>query len=172
MIKPTFGFNSKGIKQVSYNEYEKLNNDGSFVAQRFIAGKREVSVDAYFNKNAKMVDAVPRWRVEVQGGEVSKSTTMNRNAFGLVEITRTIGEKIGLIGPTCCQYIIDHNDIPFIMEINARFGGGVILSLEAGLDMVDIIKNEYIEGIVYPPMDHNWKENFSMVRYFQEYFYE
>jgi carbamoyl-phosphate synthase large subunit len=172
MIKPVFGFNSKGIKRISYYDYSRGEYDEEVVAQKFIDGKREVSVDAYFNRDAKMVDAVPRWRVEVQGGEVSKSTTMRRDEFGLIEITRKIGEQFGLIGPTCCQYIIDNNDKPFIMEINARFGGGVILSLEAGLDMVSIIKNEYIEGITYPPRNHNWKESFSMVRYFQEYFYE
>jgi carbamoyl-phosphate synthase large subunit len=172
ILKPTFGFNSKGIRIISKSEYDQYNkiHNGDFVAQRYIGGGYEISVDAYFNKQGKMVDAVPRRRLEIQGGEVSKSITLARDAFGVVEITRTVGEKFGLMGPTCFQYVIDGNK-PYIMECNARFGGGVILSLEAGLNMVKLLRQEYIDGLECPPMEYPWKVNFGMTRYFSECFY-
>ena len=173
ILKPMFGFNSKGIEILSYEEFDAIEDwgrDTNCIAQRYIEGGYEISVDAYFNKHGKMVDAVPRRRLEIQGGEVSKSITLDRNAFGVVEITRKVGEQFGLVGPTCCQYVID-GDKPYIMEINARFGGGVILSLEAGLNMVKLLKQEYIDELECPSMNYDWKKDFGMTRYFSEHFY-
>ena len=171
IFKPIKGANSKGIKKVSYSEYLQTYEDikETHIAQRLVNGF-EISVDAYFNRFSKMIDAVPRQRVEIQGGEVSRSTTLMRDAYGVVEITRQVGERFGLVGPVCAQYIVENNT-PYIMEINARFGGGVILSMEAGFDQIQLLKEEWIEHKELHPKLYDWKTNFSMTRYFQEYFY-
>lgn len=171
ILKPIQGANSKGLHRFSYEDYLKYKSEyeDTHVAQRCIDGF-EISVDAYFNKFSKMIDAVPRKRVEVQGGEVSRSTTLPRNAYGVTELTRQVGERFGIVGPACAQYIVDNNK-PYIMEINARFGGGVILSLEAGFDQIKLLKEEWVDGNVPSPTPHEWKANLSMTRYFQEYFY-
>jgi carbamoyl-phosphate synthase large subunit len=171
ILKPIFGANSKGLMKVSYDEYLSSPHTETHVAQRFIDGF-EISVDAYFNKYSQMIDAVPRKRIEVQGGEVSRSITLSRNAYGVADITKAIGEKIGLLGPICAQYIIENNLNPFIMEINSRFGGGVILSLEAGFDQIQLLKDEWVYNKPCNPQLHDWKPNFGMTRYFQEYFYD
>lgn len=169
ILKPVKGANSKGLIKTTWEEYgAKL--DANYVAQRLIDGF-EISVDAYFNKFSKMIDAVPRKRIEVQGGEVSRSITLPRNSYGVVELTRLVGERIGVVGPTCTQFIIDKDNKPYIMEVNARFGGGVILSLEAGFDQIRLLKDEWVDGKLVLPALHDWKANLSMTRYFQEYFY-
>lgn len=171
ILKPKFGANSKGLKIIDNLDWEENREVYSkdYVAQRKIDGF-EISVDAYFNKDSKMIDAVPRERIEVQGGEVCRSITLERDVFWVVELTRNIGEDIGLVGPVCAQYIVDKK--AYIMEINARFGGGVILSLEAGFDMIDLLKREYVDGEVIEPQKYDWKVGFGMTRYFSEYFYE
>jgi carbamoyl-phosphate synthase large subunit len=171
ILKPIFGANSKGLDKISYKEYidTKTETEKTHIAQRLVNGF-EISVDAYFNKYSKMIDAVPRKRVEVQGGEVSRSTTLPRDIYDVVAITKSVGEKIGSVGPVCSQFIIEDNK-PYIMEINARFGGGVILSLEAGFDQIQLLKDEYVDGKQCLPQQFDWKVNFSMARYFQEYFY-
>lgn len=174
IVKPIFGANSKGIFRLSYEDYKEniQNYSETHIHQRCVNSKLEISVDAYFNKNSKMVDAIPRERLEIQGGEVNRSRTLKRNdCYNTIELTRKIGENISLVGPVCAQYIIE-NDKAFIMEINARFGGGVILSIQAGFDIVKLIKQEYINNIIAEPKNYDWKENFYMTRYFEEYFYE
>jgi carbamoyl-phosphate synthase large subunit len=174
ILKPIKGNNSKGlIKDITYNNYiTNYQNSKTHIAQQQIDSNFEISVDAYFNKYSKMIDAVPRKRVEVQGGEVSRSITLHRDSFNVVNLTKEIGEKIGLVGPICAQYIIDQsNNKAYIMEINARLGGGVILSLEAGFDQLQLLIDEYINNIKIKPMQYDWEVNFSMTRYFQEYFY-
>lgn len=171
ILKPIEGANSKGLHKFSYADY--LNHKNEFkdthIAQRCVNGF-EISVDAYFNKFSKMIDAVPRKRDEVQGGEVSRSTTLIRDSFNVVQLTKEVGENIGLVGPICAQYIVEDN-IPYIMEINSRFGGGVILSMEAGFDQIKLLKEEWVDGKLCSPKPHEWKSGFSMTRYFQEYFY-
>ena len=172
ILKPIFGANSKGLHKMSYDEFLlKSDQFTNYISQRLIDGT-EISVDAYFNKHSKMVDGVPRLRVEVQGGEVCRSTTLKRDYSNILELTKQAGEKIGLVGPICAQFIVESSSSsPFIMEINSRFGGGVILSLEAGFDQIDLLKKEYIDKEECNPKKYNWKENFSMTRYFEEYFY-
>lgn len=170
ILKPIKGANSKGLKRVSYDEYLQEPMTDTHVAQRCVDGF-EISVDAYFNKFSKMIDAVPRKRVEVQGGEVSRSITLPRDSYGVVEFTRLVGERIGVVGPACTQFIVDKDNKPYIMEVNARFGGGVILSLEAGFDQIQLLKDEWVCDKTISPTLYDWKANFSMTRYFQEYFY-
>lgn len=171
ILKPIQGANSKGLHKMSYEDYlrDKEKYQDTHVAQRLVDGF-EISVDAYFNRFSKMIDAVPRKRVEVQGGEVSRSTTLEKNAYDVTELTRKVGEWFGIVGPACAQFIVENNKA-YIMEINARFGGGVILSLEAGFDQIQLLKEEWVEGKPISSQPHDWKSNFSMTRYFQEYFY-
>lgn len=175
ILKPIYGANSKGlIKNVSYDDY--ITNiskyERTYVAQRQIISELEISVDAYFNKQSQMIDAVPRFREEVQGGEVSRSMTLNKDGYGVVELTKQFGEKAKLIGPVCVQFIVDINENKtYIIEANARFGGGVVLSMEAGFDQIQLLIQEWInnENISYTS---TWKPNIKMIRYFSDHFYQ
>lgn len=145
VIKPKSGCGSHGIEFGAMCSKEILKSaETENVVQLRLTGQ-EYSVDAYFNKQGKMVGASPRTRIWVSGGEVLESETVN-NAE-LISMTKQIGEKIKLTGPTCFQYIKDSADNPKLMEINARFGGGATLSVEAGLDMIELIIEEYVHGI-------------------------
>lgn len=139
IIKPRFGYGSEGIQ--SDPMYSKnLSKSEEVVVQYKLTGQ-EYSVDAYFNKQGRMVGASPRTRLWVSGGEVLESETVQNNE--LILMTKNIGEKLKLNGPTCFQYIKDEADNPKLTEINARFGGGSTLSIEAGLDMIQLIIEEY-----------------------------
>jgi carbamoyl-phosphate synthase large subunit len=169
IVKPKFGFNSKGIFVT--DSLHNIDWD-NYIVQRYIEGT-EYSVDCYFNKTSDLIGYVPRERVVVQGGEVIQSTTINRNnplykKFGTF-ISHAF-KKIGSVGPYCIQFIEQNGEI-FIIEANARFGGGVILSLEAGFDIIDLIISEYFFGNKIEPQEPTWKEDFSMTRYFSEHFY-
>ena len=75
-----------------------------------------------------------------------------------------------LIGPICFQFMLD-NGSPRIIEINSRFGGGCILSLEAGFPIIDLIKKDYFNlDFDYIPL--RCKKNLLMERYFREAFFD
>jgi hypothetical protein len=163
VIKPRHGFGSSGVVHVNV-EY----NEEDDVVQRRVYGE-EYTVDAYFSKfDHRMIGAVPRIRTRVAGGEVIDSTTVDKPQ--LSNITKMIGEQLGLSGPSCFQYIIDaYTKRPYLIEINARFGGGATLSLEAGFDMIDMITTEYVED---KPIEkrYPWKEGLRMQRTMRDHF--
>lgn len=172
IVKPLYGSNSKGIKVINFKDLNQINDINNFVVQNYIENGKEISVDCYFDKKSKMIDCVPRLRLEVQGGEVSKSITLIKNYLNISNITKEIGEELRLVGPACFQYILSEDKQLFIMEINSRFGGGVVLSLESGFNIIDLIKNEWILNKENNDYVSLWKENFGMNRYFEEFFYE
>lgn len=169
--KPRFGFNSKNISVVE-NITEK---DEDFVYQSFIENGIEYSVDCYFDVDSHLVGAVPRTRLLVQGGEVAKSQTVSRESLDyqlLRSYVHELGSVLNMRGPACVQFIKHPiTGIFYIMEANARFGGGVILSLEAGFDIIQMILDEYINDKAVSCYE-KWTENLVMHRYFDEYFYE
>ena len=167
--KPRCGFASRGIQIKP--AYESGIKD--MARQAYVDGT-EYSADAYFNKPGELIGAVVRKRLIIKGGEVTKSETIDRDTEvynKIFDIIRDVGQKMPLAGPFCFQFIEDKDKAVFIIEINARFGGGSILSLEAGFDMVKFIVDEYIDLKPVIP-NNNWKEGLGMSRYMVETFYD
>jgi carbamoyl-phosphate synthase large subunit len=145
IIKPRFGCSSKGVREDVWKYESWVNYDmETEVIQRKIEGV-EYSVDTYFTKQGVFTGAVPRTRERVAGGEVIDSRTVYNEL--LIDTTRIIGNRLSMTGPACFQYIIDKGTgKPYLFEINARFGGGNILSLEAGFNMIGTMRWEYWNG--------------------------
>lgn len=169
VIKPRFGNSSKDIRYHEDNGFIVLDDEKD-VAQRYITGP-EYSVDAYFDKFSSWAAICPRTRDRVAGGEVVDSITVDDRH--LIECTRHIGRSLGMTGPACFQYRYDEfaaSGCPQLFEINARFGGGCILSMEAGLRMIDYIKCEYYDD--YPLYgEAPYKKGLKMRRVFRETFF-
>lgn len=174
ICKPIFGNSSKGIEKISWEQYisNKPYWEENFVCQRLVPGNMEVSVDCFFNKSGQLVGSVPRHRIEVSGGEICRGITLSKNVYGLDKLVKEVGERIGLIGPSCIQFMIENNKNPFIEEVNSRCGGGLTMSIAAGFDVVKLMKEEYLEGKEIIPGECKYKEGFGMVRYMKDYFYE
>lgn len=144
--KPRYGFGSKGIYTGFKNDFTLMKVSERKVIQRYIQGT-EYSTDAYFNPYGEFVDCVIRSRERVAGGEVLDSLTVDNDE--IQKLTKQIGESIPIIGPCNMQYIVDADGKPWIIEINARFGGGWTFSMEAGLDVISLIENDYLGGTNY-----------------------
>jgi len=170
IIKPRFGFGSKDIK-VAHSYQDIRENYTKYTSKDFIwqSYKRgtEYTVDVYFNLNGEMVGAVPRIRQRVGDGEVIDSLTEKN--YKLQDIVRQVGTSLELKGPCCMQFIVKDDKV-YLFEINARFGGGSILSLEAGFDMVDMIKREYFNRAVVSVGDYPW-DVVQMRRVYREFFF-
>jgi hypothetical protein len=168
--KPVRGFGSNGINFI--DRYPGSNDQsrwGDFVYQKRMFGK-EYSVDAYFNYQGQLVGASPRERIRVASGEVIETETVNRP--DLVEATRRLGEAMNMTGPTCFQFIDDaENGRPYVMECNARFGGGGTLGCEAGVDMVDFVLRERIRGEYLTAGSATAKVGVRMSRSYRDHFF-
>jgi carbamoyl-phosphate synthase large subunit len=172
IAKPRTGSASKGIlvlhDQDDADYFDKKNTRNEFLIQKFIAGI-EYTVDCYISKEGKIISAVPRMRAEVTSGEATKTVTVKDEQ--IIRLSGEILSKGKFKGPVTIQFIRDtKTQETYIMEINPRFGGGVLASIEAGADSTQLLIDELL-GL---PITSNisWKENIIMTRSFREtYFY-
>lgn len=123
----------------------------------------EFTCDLYFGGGGDLKCAVPRQRIEVRGGEVSKA----RTAKGDVE--QIFFDKLGRIdgarGVLTVQ-LFRHNRTGRLIfnEVNARFGGGYPLTRHAGADYQAWLIDEYLFKAP-PAVRRDWKDGVLMLRY-------
>jgi len=142
----------------SYEEAKELK--GNYVFQEFIEGI-EYTVDCFVDKNSNVVSIVPRERIEVRAGEVSKART--RKDKQIIEEVKKVLEKLdGAYGCITIQLFKTESEIYFI-EINPRFGGGYPLSYLADADFAKYLIDDYLgKKLEY---NEKWKNNLIMLRY-------
>jgi len=102
------------------------------ICQELMEGT-EYTCDVYIDFDMRVRCVVPRRRIEVRSGEVSKGQTAKHRR--IMDESRRLVEVLGA-GPgvvTLQLFLTKRNQIKFI-EINPRFGGGVPLSIRAGAD--------------------------------------
>lgn len=171
IAKPRKGSASRGIKIFhTLDELMQLENLSDYLVQEYIENREEFTVDCYVSQAGEILTVVPRVRLEVMGGEVTRTITC-RNAT-LDRLSREVIEKFRLRGPVTLQFLhdIDRNRY-MLMEVNPRLGGGVVCSIYAGAPITDYIIDES-RGISLNRCD-DWAYNTLMARYQKEaIFYE
>jgi carbamoyl-phosphate synthase large subunit len=170
--KPYDGNSGKGVhfieNQSQLNEIMDLKNKLLFQEYYGIENFKEVTIDLYFDKNYSLKCAVPRERIEVRSGEVSKGVTRKDELYDL--ICSKFSNCKGFRGCVTLQVFINRetNEV-FGSEINPRFGGGYPLSYHAKANYPKMIISEYLmnEDISF---FENWEPNLLMLRYDNEIF--
>lgn len=123
----------------------------------------EFTCDLYFDREGRLTCAVPRQRIEVRGGEVSKARTRKGDVedvfFG--KLARLSGAR----GPLTVQLFRNRETGRLIFnEVNARFGGGYPLSRHAGADFQAWLIGEYLFDEA-PAVRRDWTDGALMLRY-------
>lgn len=166
IAKPRNGSSSKGLVIIeNHDQLLNINTEENLV-QKFIKGK-EFTVDCFISQKGKILSITPRERIEVQGGESIKSLTIKSTS--LINFTKQILLKTQLVGPITVQLIVDQEtEEIFFMELNPRFGGGVVTSIGAGANIPKYLLNDYLGK--KQEYDDSWKDKILMIRRFNEYF--
>lgn len=161
-VKPCCGMGSMGARKVINNAElsSALGYGEEMLVQQYISGT-EYTVDVLANFDGQALSVVPRERLEVRSGEVSKGKTVDR--LDLIQQAAYIVEKLGAIGPLTLQCIDTGSEVYWI-EINPRFGGGVPLAIKAGVDYPYILYR-LMRGEKVMPFLGEYKKNLGMLRY-------
>lgn len=123
----------------------------------------EYTVDAYYDKSGFLISLIPRKRIEVRGGEVSKGVT--RKNFVYKYLLDRVSHLDGARGCITFQFFVDEiNQSIKGLEINPRFGGGYPLSYDAGANFPLYLISEYMldKQLVF---NDCWEANLTMLRY-------
>ncbi|MGC8823924.1 MAG: ATP-grasp domain-containing protein [Bacteroidales bacterium] len=171
IAKPRKGSAAKGLA-ILQNDQQKAtffqnHSPDDYLLQAYLEAD-EYTVDAYVSiHERKILGMVPRQRIEVFNGEVIKSVTVRDEE--ILSCSEKILMSAPFEGPITLQYLRERKTGKlYIMEINPRFGGGVINSIEAGFDIPLLLLQEYMHIPVKPIA--NWQENLVMMRTFKEIF--
>ncbi|WPC41062.1 ATP-grasp domain-containing protein [Clostridium sp. JS66] len=172
IVKPINGMGSEGVFKVRNVKELKFFIDyiENPIIQQYIGGT-EYTIDVLCDLKGDAISIVPRERLEVRSGEVSKTRTVMHKeiieeTYRLIKaLTKSVSneEKVSVIGPYTIQCkVTEDNKIKFI-EINPRFGGGVPLTFESGVDYGKYF-NMMVDGEKIEPIIGQFKE-MTMLRY-------
>lgn len=164
--KPYNGSCSIGAKIIKNQEAldnETINDPHMLFMELIDKSYSEYTVDAYFDNNSNLKCLVPRKRLEVRAGEVSKGIT--RRNFLYTALAKKINHLDGAQGCLTIQFFVNEETEHYIgLEINPRFGGGYPLSYAAGANYPTWLIKEYLlnESLTF---NESWEENLLMLRY-------
>ncbi len=169
-IKPINGSNSNNNHIIkSKDEISKLFlDDKSLAFFEYLDHDfyDEYTCDLYYNKLGELKCVIPRKRIEIRAGEISKGVTIKKEVKSL--INKTLSSLEGARGCVTLQLFL-HKASKEIkgIEINPRFGGGFPLSYLAGGNYPKWIIQEYLFNKEISYFD-DWEENLLMLRYDSE----
>lgn len=172
IVKPYDGSLSAGVHVLrcadDLSDAMLANQRNMFCQYLDPADYSEYTCDAYFDQAGCIRCVVPRLRIEVRGGEVSKGKTERNDIVPFLQETLTV-----LPGARGCLTIqmMQHRQTGdlFLIEINPRFGGGYPLTSQSGAIYHEWLIREYIDGQAIANFE-GWQDSIFMLRYDAEVF--
>jgi len=171
-VKPIRG--SAGIATgVINNEKELRAHVATYgdllLVQEYVPGQ-EYTIDIYRDRQGEVRCVVPRQRLAVRAGEVSKGITVKDP--DLIEAATKVAGLLGSIwGVFCAQCRRREGGPPRFFEVNPRFGGGAPLSIAAGADLPLYLLQEVL-GMPITAQPGEFTDNLLMLRYDDALFVE
>lgn len=176
IAKPRFGSASEGVSLVrDRRELEVLiardearvplvdGRSGDLIVQSLAKGD-EHTIDVLVDRSGRCLCAVPRRRLEVRGGEVSKAVTVRSER--LIDLAFGMAEALpGAYGALNFQVFADEDTGELaVIEINPRFGGGFPLSHRAGANFA-LWLLEDVRNLPSTASADGWSDGLVMLRY-------
>ncbi|MBT8257555.1 MAG: ATP-grasp domain-containing protein [Bacteroidia bacterium] len=170
-IKPLEGSGSSNTRAIlsadQLLEEQVLDSNLMFLEYYDKKEYDEFTSDLYYDKQGILRCVVPRKRIEVREGEVSKAVT-KRNI--LIDFIKDhLGHVDGARGCITLQLFKEKDGDDVIgIEINPRFGGGYPLSYLAGANYPAWIIQEYLKHDTIEDRFDCWEEDLLLLRYDNE----
>jgi carbamoyl-phosphate synthase large subunit len=164
--KPISGSLSQNIRILqSQNELDTWDVPKSEMMYMEIISSEEFdeyTIDVYYSQESELICMVPRQRVEVRGGEISKGRT-NKALIDLLKGSMTkLKTAFGCL--TLQVFKSKTTDQIYGIEINPRFGGGFPLSNAAGAKYPEFLLREVFLNEKLTYVD-DWEDQLVMLRY-------
>jgi carbamoyl-phosphate synthase large subunit len=168
-MKPREGSAGQGLYRVNDEDelrvFAKRCPDS--IVQEFVDGI-EHTLDVYTGLDGVPRCVVPRRRLEVRTGEVSKGLIVKDPAIMAVgrHVVKVLGACRGVVTVQC---IVTPDGRIRVIEINPRVGGGAPLAIAAGADFPKWLMMELL-GRELPADCDNYQDNIAMYRYDESIF--
>jgi carbamoyl-phosphate synthase large subunit len=164
IVKPRDGSSGLGVTVV--NNLHELEFFKTYIKNSMIQDMvrgEEYTVDVMVDFDGNIKTIVPRQRIEIRAGEVSKGITRKDPTIisAVKDVMKKLVGAVGCINLQCFKK--ENGEISFI-EINPRFGGGVPLAIKAGANFPKWTV-ELMLGMAFVTADFSWLDGLTMLRY-------
>jgi len=172
IVKPRIGRGSKNVREINSQEeleaYKVLSGlkDNEILLQEKIIGK-EFTVSVVVNKFGEILAIVPKEIIQKKGITI---VAITRENGAIDDICRKVQNRLKANGPFNVQLILQDNEIPIIFEINPRFSTSIALTMEAGVNEIDILVKNYLHSEGNFPL--RFEENLVMSRYYEQIYFK
>jgi carbamoyl-phosphate synthase large subunit len=162
VVKPRNGSASSGIVFATRGaQLDLIEDPANYIVEQQLTGV-EYTIDVLAAASGRCLCAVPRRRMEVRGGEITKAQTCRLPE--LEDLACRICEALpGAFGVLNIQVMVGESG-PAVLEINPRFGGGFPLTWEAGADYPRWMLEE-LTGRPSTASKDAWADGITMLRY-------
>ncbi|WP_277540869.1 ATP-grasp domain-containing protein [Haloarcula laminariae] len=151
--KPRWGRGSRGIERVgtpadlerSLRETERPA--GQVLLQEFVEGT-EFTTSVVSTADDRLLSVVPKEAIEKRGSTVKGVT---RDQAAVREACRDIAATLSPEGPMNVQQIVADDGTPYTIEINPRFSSTACLTVEAGVNELDLLIRDALGEPVAAP---------------------
>lgn len=130
------------LKRTILNDVSKSDYEKALLIQQKINGK-EFGMDILNDFEGNYIGTFVREKLAMRSGETDKAVSVIDERFNV--IGKTISENLKHIGNLDCD-VLEMDGILYVLEMNARFGGGYPFSHEAGVNTpkiyIDLLKGE------------------------------
>lgn len=168
-LKPRTGSAGVGLHRVNNADELRvfLKRQPDSVVQEFVDGT-EHTLDVYAGFDGVPKCVVPRRRIEVRTGEVSKGMIVKDPL--IMDVGRRVVEALGgCRGVITVQCIVTPRNRIRVIEVNPRFGGGAPLSIRAGADFPRWIMAQAL-GRKVRISNAAYRDRLTMLRYDESVF--
>lgn len=124
------GMGSREIK--NYQDWQNSGLSSENALCQPVSHDTEYSIDVFLLFDSEAMQAVARQRCVVVGGESKVGLIVDNPE--LCELAKALCEKLGLKGHNIVQAFCSADNDIHIIEVNARFGGGSMMSVAAGMN--------------------------------------
>lgn len=137
--------NTRAVNR-TYLKYESAQVEEKIIFQEKLDGQ-EYGIDIINDLNGVYQNAVIKRKIAMRAGEtdiaeIIDNEEIERESRRLAQVTKHIANV------DCDMFLVE--GVPYILEMNARFGGGYPFSHMAGCDLPQAIVN-WVKGKTVPP---------------------
>lgn len=163
LVKPRSGSSAIGVGVVGdAASLEVATRGGEFLVQSIARGN-EFTVDVFVDRQGRCRCQVPRQRLEVRAGEVSKAVTVRHPDLEAM-VSDLVHALPGPAGALNVQVLVAEDATMSIIEVNPRFGGGFPLTSRAGASFASWLIEEAVGRPCSATAD-GWTSGLVMLRY-------
>ena len=155
VVKPRYGVASVGLEEVSDAReltlvYElglmraarqhaitaRVRAEESVLVQERLGGV-EYGIDVINDLDGRYVTTFARRKLQMRGGNTDRAVTVD--SAQLAALGRSLGERLGHIGCLDCDVFVFPDSAPVVVDLNPRFGGGLLFSHMAGANLAEAL---------------------------------